>query len=349
MLLNRDEIYMKRCFRLAEIGIGNTHPNPMVGCVIVYKGKIIGEGYHRKYGEFHAEVNAVNSVKNKNLLCNSTLYVSLEPCSHQGKTPACSKFIIEKKIPRVVVACRDIYEKVSGKGIEMMRNAGIDVKIGVLQNEAEKLNRRFFTFHKKKRPYIILKWAETSDGFIDIIRTSDTPIQPNWITDEYARILVHKWRAEESGIMIGTNTAEKDNPNLNVRYGNGKNPSRIVIDRNLRLSENLNIFNGLQKTIVFTEKRKNNKQNCEYVKIQFDKKLLINIFTNLYEKNIQSVIIEGGAKLLNSLISANLWDEARVFIGEKMFLNGIKSPKIKTQSSKIKNLDNSKLFYFYNF
>ncbi len=343
-----DNIYIKRCFQLAKRGAGNTHPNPIVGCVIVYNGKIIGEGFHRKCGTAHAEVNAINSVKDKSLLSKSTLYVSLEPCAHQGRTPACSDLIIRKKIPNVVIACLDIYEKVSGKGIKMMQKAGINVKIGILQKEAIELNRRFFTFYTKKRPYIILKWARTTDNFIDIIRTQDTPIQPNWITDEYARILVHKWRSEEPAIMIGTNTAEKDNPKLNVRYGSGTNPIRIVLDRILRLPENLNLFNGSQKTIIFTEKQKENKKICEYVKIKFDNKLMINIFEYLYKRNIQSIIIEGGAKLLNSLIKDNLWDEARVFVGEKMFYDGIKSPVMKVKHYKIETLSNSKLYYFRN-
>ena len=348
MSKTQDEIFMKRCIELAKNGKGNTYPNPMVGSVIVYNGKIIGEGYHRKCGEPHAEVNAVNSVKDKSLLSKSTIYVSLEPCSHVGRTPACSTMIIEKKIPRIVIACSDSFEKVSGKGIQMLKNAGRDVTVGILEKEARELNKRFFTFHEKKRPYIILKWAETIDGFIDFKRTPDTPIQPNWITGEQARTLVHKWRSEEVAILVGTNTAEKDNPKLNVRDWTGNNPVRIVLDRNLRLSENLSLFDSSQKTIIFTEKEQENKENCEFVKFKFDNNLFETIFTVLYKKEIQSIIIEGGAMVLNTLINQNLWDEARVFIGDKLFYEGVKAPVIKNISPTIENIDNDKLLFFRN-
>ena len=247
---NTDEKFMLRCHDLARLGIARTAPNPMVGCVIVLDEKIIGEGYHRKCGEAHAEVNAINSVSNHELLKKSTLYVSLEPCSHYGKTPPCTDLIISKKIPRVVIGCVDSFSEVSGRGIKKLKQAGCDVIVGVLENESRELNKRFFTFNEKKRPYIILKWAQTLDGFIDIIRTDENQIAPTWISNEHSRMLVHKWRSHEDAIMVGTNTAEKDNPSLNVRDWDGKNPLRVVLDRQLRLNEKLNLFNNKIQTII---------------------------------------------------------------------------------------------------
>lgn len=344
----KDKIFMQRCLQLAKNGFGYTYPNPMVGCVIVHKGIIIGEGFHKKSGEAHAEVNAVNSVKNKELLKQSTLYVNLEPCAHQGKTPACSRMIIEKEIPRVVIGCTDSFEKVSGKGTEMLKNAGVDVRVGVLEKEAREINKRFFTFHEKKRPYIILKWARTTDGFIDFERKATTPIKPNWITDEYARMPVHKWRTEEQSIMIATNTAEKDNPRLNVRDWAGNQPVRIVIDRNLRLNLDLNLFDGSQKTIVFTEKDKKDINNINYIKISFEDDFYNNFLKVLYEKDIQSVFIEGGALFLQNLIDKNYWDEIREFVGDVKFFKGIKAPFISLNPTEKINISGGKLFYYRN-
>ncbi len=346
MKLNHHEKYMQRCLQLAKNGLGNTYPNPLVGSVIVHKGKIIGEGYHRKAGEPHAEVNAVNSVKNKELLKDATLYVNLEPCAHQGRTPACSRMIIDLQIPRVVVGCRDSFEKVAGKGIEMMQKAGIDVTVGVLEKESRKLNKRFFTFHEKKRPYVILKWAQTLDGFIDFERNPDTPIQPNWITDEYARVLVHKMRSEEQSILVGTNTAEKDNPSLNVRDWTGKNPLRIVFDRNLRLPQNLSLFDGTIPTLVLTEKEKPDKKNIQYLKVNFTKSVLPQLFDYLYHSGIQSIIVEGGAQTINTFLETNLWDEAKVFIGDKFFHKGVKAPEINSKPAKKEIISGGKLFTF---
>ena len=345
---NQDEIYMQRCIQLAKKGFGNTYPNPMVGYVIVHKGKIIGEGYHQKAGEAHAEVNAVNSVKNKELLKESTLYVNLEPCAHQGRTPACSKMIIEQKIPRVIIGCEDSFAKVAGMGAKEMRNTGTDVKIGILEKESRELNKRFFTFHEKKRPYIILKWARTIDGFIDFERKASTPIQPNWITDEKARVLVHKWRTEEASIMVATNTAEKDNPKLNIRDWSGHQPIRIVLDRTLRLRENLNLFDGSHPTIVLTEKQKQNQTNLEYVQINFDEDFYQSFFSVLYEREIQSVFIEGGASFLQNLIDMNYWDEAREFIGDIKFFSGVKAPIINKLPIKTETLSGSKMFTYRN-
>jgi len=339
---------MQRCLQLAQKAFGNTYTNPMVGSVVVYKDKIIGEGYHKKCGEAHAEVNAINSVKNKDLLKHSTIYVNLEPCAHQGRTPACSRLIIQKEIPNVVIGCVDTFAKVAGKGIEMMRASGINVKVGILEKEAKEINKRFFTFHEKKRPYIILKWARTIDGFIDFERTENTPIQPNWITDDFARMLVHKWRTKEASIMVATNTAEKDNPKLNVRDWFGEQPTRIVIDRTLRLNKYLHLFDGSQKTLVFTEKKQKNLNNVEYIQIAFNQNFYKALFKVLYDKEIQSVFIEGGAKFLQNLIDNNYWDEAREFIGNVKFLKGVEAPKIKTQENTQENILGNKLYLYKN-
>jgi len=345
---SQDEKYMQRCLQLAKKGFGNTYPNPMVGSVIVHKGKIIGEGYHEKAGEAHAEVNAVNSVKNKALLKESALYVNLEPCAHQGRTPACSTMIIHNKIPRVIIGCTDSFEKVAGKGAKMLKDAGISVKTGVLEKESRELNKRFFTFHEKKRPYIVLKWARTIDGFIDFERKATTPIKPNWITDEYARMLVHKWRTEEQAIMVATNTAEKDNPKLNVRDWTGNQPTRIVLDRTLRLKQDLHLFDGSQKTIVITEKYKENSKKSDYIQIPFDDVFYENMFKELYKREIQSVFIEGGARFLQNLIDRNYWDEAREFIGDVKFFKGVKAPITNMQANQKEIVSGSKLFTYRN-
>jgi len=324
------EQYMLRCLELARLGFGQTAPNPMVGSVIVFNNKIIGEGYHHKFGDSHAEVNAIESVKDKSLLSESTLYVNLEPCSHFGKTPPCSELIIQHKIPRVVIGNVDPNRLVKGKGIEKLKSAGIDVTIGVLKEAGEELNKRFFMFHQKNRPYIILKWAQTDDGFIDIDRSPTQPHRPTWITNEEARMLVHKWRSEEQAIMVGTNTVFLDNPKLNVRNWTGNHPVRVLIDRSLRLPQNLNLFDGSIPTIVFTHKEVEPDENpkVEFVTIPFDEYLPEHMLGELYRRQIQSLIIEGGAKLINSFLEANLWEEARVFTGDKFFAAGIDAPKI---------------------
>ncbi len=339
---------MKRCLHLAGNGRGLVSPNPMVGAVVVHKGKIIGEGWHRQYGKAHAEVNAINSVKNKDLLKESTLYVNLEPCNHVGKTPACSHFIVAHKIPNVVIACRDSYKEVNGKGIATLEKAGINVKVGVLEQESRKLNARFFTFHEKKRPYIILKWAQTADGYIDFDRQPDTPIGPNWITDEFARIKVHKWRAEEDAIMVGTNTAEKDNPKLNIRSYAGSNPLRVLLDRHLRLPDDLHIFDGSIPTLVFSEKSKPSKTNCKYIVVDSHEEVLKKVLNELYKLNIQSIIVEGGAKIINYILKENMWNEARVFIGNKYFISGVKAPEIKKHPAYSEQDVTNRLYYFYN-
>ncbi len=346
--MNEDQIYMQRCLEIAQNGLGNTYPNPMVGSVIVYDNKIIGEGFHHKAGEPHAEVNAIHSVKNKELLKKSTLYVNLEPCAHFGKTPPCSLLIKEMQIPKVVIGCTDTFSQVSGKGIKMLQDAGVEVIVGVSEKESRELNKRFFTFHEKKRPYIILKWAETEDGFIDIDRSEADFGQPTWITSIWAKKLVHKWRRQEQSILVGTNTAIKDNPSLNVREWAGNNPIRILIDRTGRVPESNHLLDNSIDTIVFTNRLKTNKEKIEYCEISFNKDIIPQINNYLYSKNIQSIIIEGGREILQHYIDSNYWDEARQFIGNKWFSKGTPAPKLNQSPGKLNTLVNSKLFFYRN-
>ena len=322
--MQNEEFFMQRCIELASIAMGCASPNPMVGSVIVYNNKIIGEGYHEKYGSHHAEVNAINSVKDKSLLSKSTLYVNLEPCAHFGKTPPCSDLIIQNKIPEIVIGCVDTFSKVSGKGIERMKSVGIDVKVGVLENESRELNKRFFTFHEKKRPYIILKWAESKDGFI----APKNQTKPFWMTSSESKKLVHEWRAEEDAILVGRITAEKDNPSLTVREVEGSNPIRIIIDKDLKLSADFNLFNNDAKTIVFNQLKSEENNSNNYIKINFHN-LTKNILQELHKQNIQSIIIEGGTKTLESFIDEELWDEARIFTTNKTLTEGVKPPTIE--------------------
>ncbi len=312
--MSNHETYIKRCIEIAKNGLGTTRPNPMVGSVIVHNNKIIGEGYTSNYGGNHAEVNAINSVKNKNLLKKATLYVTLEPCSHFGKTPPCSDLIIKHQIPNVVIGCIDDNEKVAGRGIKKLRDAGCNVIVGVLESACKAHHKRFFTFHNKKRPYIILKWAETTDGFIAPKTKNEK--KPVWITNAFSRQLVHKWRTEEQAILVGTHTVLEDNPSLTSRDWVGENPLRLVIDKDEKLSKNSAVFDELAKTIVIT----NNKVN-------FSKDVAQQICGFLFKKEITSVIIEGGAKTLQTFIDENLWDEARVFTGQAAFKDGIKAPE----------------------
>jgi diaminohydroxyphosphoribosylaminopyrimidine deaminase/5-amino-6-(5-phosphoribosylamino)uracil reductase len=340
--------YMKRCLELAEIGLGNTYSNPMVGSVIVHNDKIIGEGFHHKAGEAHAEVNAIKSVKDKALLKESTLYVNLEPCAHFGKTPPCSLLIKEMGIPKVVIGCTDTFSEVSGKGIQILKDAGVDVVVGILEEESRELNKRFFTFHEKKRPYIILKWAQTIDGFIDINREQSDYGQPTWITNKIAKKLVHKWRSEEQAILVGTNTAIKDNPSLTVREWDGKDPLRLLIDQQNRVPRSHHILNDQIKTVVFTQNDLPGGNKTTFVPIDFEKDVISQILAYLYQQNIQSVIIEGGREVLLSFIQANIWDEARVFIGNKWFKSGVKSPELRMEPIQADEIGNSKLFFFRN-
>lgn len=322
------EIYIQRCLELAQNGLGSTYPNPMVGSVIVHRGKIIGEGWHQKAGEPHAEVNAINSVKNKSLLTKSTIYVSLEPCSHFGKTPPCSDLIIQHKIPTVIIGTVDPNDKVAGKGIEKLQKAGIKVTVGVLEKECRELNKRFFTFHTKKRPYIILKWAESADGFLSPLNKKEQ--KPVWITNVYARQLVHKWRTEEQAILVGTKTVLDDNPQLNARDWFGKNPIRIILDRSGKISEDYAVKKGSQKSIILTEQEILTKdENCIYENLIFGEQLPEKISNLLYQYQIQSVIVEGGRQTLQSFIDDDLWDEARIFKGNIILHQGTKAPILK--------------------
>jgi len=340
--------YMCRCIDLALRAEGNTYPNPMVGSVIVYDGKIIGEGYHLKAGGPHAEVHAIASVKHPELLKDSTIYVSLEPCSHFGKTPPCAQRIIQAGIPHVVVGCLDSNAKVSGRGIEQLRAAGVDVKVGVLEEECRELNRRFFTWHEKHRPYIILKWAETRDGFLDINRQATVGGRPTWITSEYARRAVHQWRSREQAIMVGSNTALADNPGLQVRDWTGPNPLRVVIDRNNKLPGGLELFSGKEPTLLFTSEIVDDGKNVEKVLINDGEDPIDAVLGELYKRNIQSLIVEGGSQLLSRFIERNLWDEARVFVGQMDFGDGIKAPAIKGQLIDFTHFDNSILYMYRN-
>jgi len=339
--MSNAETFMQRCLDLAQLGIGDVAPNPMVGCVIVHQGVIIGEGYHEKYGGPHAEVNAIRSVNNPELLTESTLYVSLEPCAHFGKTPPCSDLIIESRIPKVVIGTIDPFAQVAGKGIERMQKAGIELEVGVLEKKCRNLNRRFFTFHEQKRPYIILKWAQTLDGFIDTNRTESQ--HPTWITNALAKRLVHKQRSEESAILIGTNTAEYDNPALTVREWAGSQPIRMVIDRSGRLNPNLTIFDGKAPSLVFTGIDQPDRENLKFIKLDFDRNILPQMMDELYLRNILSVIVEGGSELLNSFLELNLWDEAFVYTGNQFFGNGVAAPYISGKTIVFRKLDDCKL------
>jgi len=346
--MNQLEDNMQQCLELAQKGAGSVSPNPMVGCVIVHNGQVIGKGFHKKYGQAHAEVNAINSVTNKELLKESTIYVSLEPCAHFGLTPPCSDLIIKMKIPRVVIGAFDSNEKVAGKGIDRLRNAGIEVITRVLEKESRELNKRFFTFHEKKRPYIFLKWAETTDGFIDYQRTSREFGQPSWITGEKALVKVHEMRASEDAILVGTNTALKDNPSLSVRHCPGKNPLRLVIDNRLQLPETLCLFDKKVPTIVFNSLVSKTKVNLEFVKINFEGDVENQILEHLFQQKILSLIIEGGRKTLTGFIEKGLWDEAFRFVGNKQFEKGTRAPKIDGMLSQSQNFDDDKLFIYLN-
>jgi diaminohydroxyphosphoribosylaminopyrimidine deaminase / 5-amino-6-(5-phosphoribosylamino)uracil reductase len=319
----QDISYMRRALDLAVIGKGKVSPNPMVGCVIVHQNRIIGEGYHQRYGEAHAEVNAIQAVANKSLIADSTFYVSLEPCSHYGKTPPCADLLIKYKPQRVVICNIDVNPLVAGKGIQKLRNAGITVEVGLLEEEGKNLNKRFFTFITKQRPYLILKWAETSDGFI----AKENSVNEQ-ISNAISHSLVHKWRSEEDSIMVGTTTAHQDNPQLNVRNWTGRNPVRIVIDRELKLSKNLHLFDSQQLTLCYNLQKNEVIDNLEYIKLKGES-FIYYLLQDLYFRKVQSVLIEGGTKLINSFLSQDYWDEIRLFRSKKTFGSGIEAPRPK--------------------
>ena len=321
--MTSNEHFMHRALELAKLGAGCVSPNPLVGCVIVHDGKIIGEGWHKKYGEAHAEVNAVNSIHEKKLLKESTVFVNLEPCSHFGKTPPCADLLIQHQVKKVVIANEDPNPLVAGHGIKKLKEAGCDVEIGVLENEGKELNKRFFAFMEKKRPFILLKWAQTEDGFI-----AHSNYASRWISSEFSRQLVHKWRSEEDAVLVGTKTAAHDNPALSVRDWSGRNPVRIVIDRFLRLPSKLNLFDKTQKTICYNVLKHEEHPNLTLVRLD-EQDFIKQLVHDLYKQKIQSVMIEGGAQTLKLFIDAGLWDEARIFTSTRSFDDGIAAPTLE--------------------
>ncbi|KOS04679.1 riboflavin biosynthesis protein RibD [Flavobacterium akiainvivens] len=348
------ETYMHRCLGLAETGMRAAMPNPSVGAVLVHNGRIIGEGHTSPYGGPHGEVNCINSVKpeDKHLINQSTLYVTLEPCSHYGKTPPCCDLIIAQQIPNIVVGTVDPHVKVAGNGIKKLREAGKNVTVGILEAECRESNRRFFTFHEKQRPYIILKWAESADGFLAPLRRSviTEDKKPVWITNPYSRQLVHKWRSEEATILVGTHTVIDDNPQLDVRSWTGPQPVRIVLDRTNRISGNYNVKNQKIKTIVLTEcPDLPNLENLLYEQVPFDANLLQSVCGVLHSHGLLSVIIEGGYKTLQGFIDCNLWDEARIFKGNAVFSNGTPAPQLTGQLTARDTIVNDELLIFRNY
>lgn len=347
MITERDKIYMRRCFELALKGLGMTMANPLVGAIIVHNDRIIGEGYHHEFGGPHAEVNAIRSVKDPTLLSESTLYCSLEPCSHHGKTPPCSILIQQKGLRRVVVSNLDPFPSVNGKGIKYLEDAGIEVERDCLEEEGFYLNRRFFHYINYRRPYVILKWAQTADRFIDLEREPGDQEGPRWISNEVCRTLVHKWRSEESAIMVGTNTILSDNPSLNVRRWSGENPVRITLDRNGRLTESAQILDGTQETIVFTGVQRNYSGKIQTVHADPSYEM-VDVMEELFDRQIVSVFVEGGAKLHNTFLESGLWDEARVFTGKMLFTQGVIAPEIDEKPDETVKIGDTKLEVFRN-
>lgn len=317
----QDEIYIKRCIELAKKALGNTYPNPLVGSVIVHKGKIIGEGYHQKAGENHAEINAINSVEDKSLIPESTIYVSLEPCAHFGKTPPCALKIVELGFKKVVIGAMDSHDKVNGKGKKIIQDAGIEVVSGILEKECIDLNKRFFTYHEKKRPFIVLKWAQSKDGFMD------KDFKPTQISNSLTKQFVHELRNNEHSILIGTMTALRDNPSLTTREITGRNPIRILIDIDLKVPTNYNIYNNEAETLVFNSVKNSDEGNIKFIKTEREN-FIEKLIKKLYELQIQSVIVEGGSLVLQQFIDADLWDETIIIRNENLVIdNGTKAPK----------------------
>lgn len=343
--MNFDEMYMRRCIELAQLGVGQVAPNPMVGALVVHENRILGEGYHQKYGEAHAEVHAIQNVKEIDLLPESTIYVSLEPCTHQGKTPPCVDLILEKKIRRIVIGCQDSFEKVAGRSIQKLQMAGVDVTLGVLEKECRKLNKRFFNFHEKHRPYVILKWAQTQDGFIDKIRNIEDKVQINWVSSPETQSLVHHWRSQEQAILVGRKTIENDNPSLTVREVQGRNPIRIVLDSQLKITPESTIFKDGEKTVVFNRVKHEVQDNITYYKLEsIDVKYILEA---LYHLNIQSVFVEGGSRTLQHFLVNNAWDEARIIVGSSIFQEGIKAPVIQGIPRFSKQFSSDMIHYYF--
>lgn len=340
--MSKDEQYMKRALDIARFGLGNVSPNPMVGCVIVYEDNIIGEGWHKKFGGPHAEVYAVNNVEDKSLLHGSSIYINLEPCSYHGKTPACTDMLTKHKVKRVVISNRDPNPRVSGSGIQQLLKHKIKIKEGILWAEGRELNRRFFTNQEKERPYVILKWAQTADGFI-----AKENRDSKWISSDASRKIVHKWRAEEDAILVGRGTVQFDNPTLNVRDWEGNNPVRIVIDTGLKLDNSYLIFDQRIETIVYNYVKDQIQGNLIFRRINKDN-FLEGMLNDLNEKGLGSIIVEGGAATLNNFIKAGLWDEARVFVSPAKFKKGIEAPKIIKDPESQEMIAEDKL-YIYRF
>lgn len=343
-----EDMFMERCLELAGMAEGLTYPNPMVGAVIVHNGRIIGEGYHRKAGGPHAEVIAVDSVKDKSLLKGSTLYVSLEPCCHYGKTPPCTEMIISLQIPSVVIGTKDTSSKVMGKGAELLTKAGINVITGVLEDKCRRLNRRFFSFHEKKRPYVTLKWAQSADGFIDIVRPPGSSTGPYWISGTSERVLVHRWRSEEQAVLVGAGTVRTDNPLLNVRYWKGNDPLKLILSGSGDLSEYYAENETKTPSITFTYNAGPDPGNSARVILRRDYPSASQIVEYLYDQGFQSLFIEGGAMVLSHFIETGLWDEARIFKGMKDFGSGVKAPRINGKAYYHKSFPASSLEVILN-
>jgi diaminohydroxyphosphoribosylaminopyrimidine deaminase/5-amino-6-(5-phosphoribosylamino)uracil reductase len=346
-IMNYELKYMYRCLQLAQYGAGYVAPNPMVGAVLVCDDRIIGESFHRHFGELHAEPNAINSVKKAELLKSATLYVNLEPCSHYGHTPPCADLIVKNAIPRVVIGTLDPNPKVAGRGVEILRKAGVELTVGVLEEECRELNKRFFIFQEKKRPYVLLKWAQTLDGFIDRKRENATE-KPLLISNAITSKLTHKMRSENQSILVGANTVLLDNPTLTVRNWSGKSPVRVAIDRLGRIPDNYNIVDGNIPTLVFTEDPKPDKPHVEYVKIDFELDKIQSILNEIYKRNIHSVLVEGGSQILTGFIQSGLWDEANVEISLQKIGDGVAAPVLPVQPISRKLFDDHEWLFFKN-
>jgi diaminohydroxyphosphoribosylaminopyrimidine deaminase/5-amino-6-(5-phosphoribosylamino)uracil reductase len=339
-----DELYMLRALDLAILGSGHVAPNPMVGAVIVHNGRIIGEGFHQTYGSAHAEVLAIEQVEDKELLSESTIYVTLEPCAHHGKTPPCAELLVRHNLKKVVIGTLDPHSKVNGKGVELLEKSGAEVVVGVLEEECRKLNKRFFTFHERQRPYVILKWAQTRDGFVDKIRKEDEK-GVFWISAPETKVLVHKWRSEEQCILIGRKTAQNDDPSLTVREWSGKNPTRVIIDSQLKLPLNLNVFSEDAPTLIFNRIKNDRQGTIEWIKIaEINTELILK---ELFHRNILSVFVEGGTRTLHYFIFGNVWDEARVIVGNCNYGEGKKAPVIQKTPSETFKFGEDQIYIYY--
>lgn len=337
---------MHRCLQLAKNGLGRVAPNPLVGSIIVHNNKIIGEGFHQKYGSSHAEVNAIQSVKNQELLKGSTVFVSLEPCSHHGKTPPCADLIMAYKIPKVVIAMQDPNPKVSGRGIAKLREAGIEVIEGICKTEAEFLNRRFITHQTKIRPYIILKWAQSEDGFMDRDRSKNSDRMINWISHPATKKLVHLWRSEEQAILVGRNTVENDNPRLDTREVAGPSPLRVILSRSGNLPTDSHVITDGNPTLIFNQAIDKEQGGVKWIKLEGD--LLENALKHLSKMGISSVLVEGGAEVLQSFIDADLWDEARIIQSQNRLTTGLKAPEIHLSKGETQTYGRDRIIRIYN-